>query len=122
MTSSKDWCNGNSDAHERNRSADGAGCVCRQPPIRWAQKYPERLLRVSLESTGPILDLDSGCEGILFPSLVAPDFRLPELPEVLRMGVNYPQAPLGLSDLVALALELLLVREALLRPGPGRVR
>jgi len=32
------------------------------------------------------------------------------------MRVNYPQKPLGLYDLLALALQLLLVSQALLRP------
>ena len=41
----------------------------------------------------------------------------PEVLEVLGVGLNYPQKPLGLADLFALALKLLLVNLALLRPS-----
>jgi hypothetical protein len=44
-------------------------------------------------------------------------FTFREFLKVLWVGVNYPHVSLGLPDLLALAIELLLIDPALLRPG-----
>ena len=49
-------------------------------------------------------------------------FLFPEFLEVFAVALNYPQKPVGLDNLLAFSLELLLIDQALLRPGLVELR